>query len=304
MSEARSISLAHESQSWSRILGETIKTGIIRSNLVVMFAGLSVALYTNQISPLEKIPEIILAILGSSLVIGAAGTLNNVYDRDIDSIMDRVKNRPTVTGAITLAQALWLGGGMSVLGLVLLWLASPLAALFGFLGLFAYAVAYTMWSKRHTIYNTEIGSLSGAMPPLIGWAAITSDFNMGALGLFVVMLLWQMPHFYAIAIRRHDEYKAAGIPMLPVVKGFRRTYLQTNFYLVALIASSFLFMSLSVWVVAIALVLSIAWLVISIVGSKRMQPEKWATTLFIFSLNHVTVLFTVIILYSIIGSFL
>ncbi len=99
-----------------------------------MFAGLSVALYTNHINPLDKIAEIILAILGSSLVIGAAGTLNNIYDRDIDSIMDRVKNRPTVTGAITLAQALWLGGGMSVLGLALLWLASPLAALFGFFG--------------------------------------------------------------------------------------------------------------------------------------------------------------------------
>ncbi len=205
-----------------------------------MIAGLSLALYISGTTLNERFTEILFAVIGSALVIGAAGAFNNLYDRDIDAIMDRTKNRPTVTGRMQPLNALLLGISLSLVGILLLLLATPLAALFGFLGLFLYVVPYTMWSKRRTIYNTEIGSIGGAVPPLIGWAAISPDlFHPAILGLFVVMVIWQMPHFYAIAIRRHDEYKAANVPMLPVVKGFKRTYLQTNVYLVALIAASF-----------------------------------------------------------------
>ncbi|MFK2826892.1 heme o synthase [Bacillus sp. B190/17] len=287
-----------------QILAETIKTGIIKSNLIAMLAGLALALYTNHISPFEKLPEIIFAMIGSALVIGAAGTFNNLYDRDIDSIMERTKNRPTVTGAMQSKAALWLAISMTVIGLAALALATPLAAFFGFLGLFFYVVPYTMWTKRRTVYNTEVGSISGAMPPIIGWAAITSDLmHPGLLGIFVIMVLWQMPHFYAIAIRRHDEYKAANVPMLPVVKGFKRTYIQTNVYLVALIAASFLFASLSLGITLVSLLLSTAWLILSVVGYKKMSPEKWATTMFILSLNHLTILFVTIIIYGFIGTF-
>lgn len=295
-------SLTMPKQALSKILAETIKTGIIKSNLLAMFAGLALAIYINQVSPFEKLPEIILAIFGSSLVIGAAGTFNNLYDRDIDIIMERTKNRPTVTGTIQPKAALLLGVSMALIGLGALALASPLAAFFGFLGLFFYVVPYTMWSKRRTIYNTEIGSISGAVPPLIGWTAITPDLmHFGILGLFAIMVFWQMPHFYAIAIRKHDDYKAANIPMLPVVKGLKRTYIQSNVYLLGLIAASFLFAPISIGIVIVALLLSVAWLVLSIVGYKKMPPEKWAKAMFIFSLNHVTILFSTIILYSFIG---
>ncbi|MFD2923411.1 heme o synthase [Halobacillus naozhouensis] len=297
-------SLPIPKQALSKVLAETIKTGIVKSNVIAMFAGLALALYVNGISPLTKLPEVIFALIGSSLVIGAAGAFNNLYDRDIDAIMDRTKNRPTVTGRMELKSTLTLGISMTLLGLIILALASPLAAVFGFIGLFIYVVPYTMWSKRKTIYNTEIGSLSGAVPPLIGWAAISSNLlNPGIIGLFVIMVLWQMPHFYAIAIRRHDEYKAAKVPMLPVVKGLKRTYIQTNIYLVALIAASFLLASLSTGIMLVALLLSTAWLVVSIVGYRKMAPEKWAKTMFIFSLNHLTILFSTIIVYSFVGSF-
>lgn len=116
------------------------------------------------------------------------------------------------------------------------------------------------------------------------------------------MLLWQMPHFYAIAIRKHDEYKAASVPMLPVVKGLRRTYLQTNFYLVLLIAASFLFLPLSLGIVLVALLLSGAWLVLSIVGYHKMDEQKWARVMFIYSLNHMSILFATIILYCIVAT--
>ena len=295
-------SAAAQKQSLPSILSQTVKTGIIKSNLVPMFAGLTLAMYTYHYSLLEKLPEILLALVGSSLIMGAAGAFNNLYDRDIDAIMERTKKRPTVTGEIEPQKVLWLAIIMTVLGLIALAFTTTLAAFLGFLGLFFYVVPYTMWSKRRTIYNTEIGSISGAMPPLIGWAAVYPDITHPAvLGLFIIMVIWQMPHFYTIAIRKHDEYKAAKVPMLPVVKGIKRTYIQTNIYLVVLIAASFLFESLSIGLMLVALLLSIAWLALSILGYKKMDSEKWAKSMFIFSLIHMTVLFSTVIIYSLMG---
>ncbi|EOP49205.1 protoheme IX farnesyltransferase 1 [Bacillus cereus VDM053] len=289
-------------QTPAKILAQTVKTGIIKSNLIPMFAGLTLALYTYQISLFGKLPEIIFALIGSILVMGAAGAFNNLYDRDIDSIMERTINRPTVTGEIKPKTVLWLGTLMAILGLFSLALTTLLAAFLGFLGLFFYVVPYTMWSKRRTIYNTEVGSISGAMPPLIGWAAIYPDITHPAiLGLFLITVIWQMPHFYAIAIRRHDEYKAAKVPMLPVVKGVKRTYMQTNIYLIILIAMSFLFKSLSLGLMLVALLLSILWLVLSIFGYKKMDSEKWAKSMFVYSLLHMTILFSTVIIYSLMG---
>ncbi|WP_141335534.1 MULTISPECIES: heme o synthase [unclassified Paenibacillus] len=301
----REESLTTQKQSLSKILAQTIKTGIIKSNLIPMFAGLTLALYTYQISPIEKFPEMLFALIGSILVMGAAGAFNNLYDRDIDSIMERTKNRPTVTGEIKPKAVLGLGIFMSILGIATLALTTPLAAFLGFLGLFFYMVPYTMWSKRRTIYNTEIGSISGAMPPLIGWAAIYPDITHPAiLGLFAITVIWQMPHFYAIAIRKHDEYKAAKVPMLPVVKGVKRTYIQTNIYLIVLIAISFLFGSLSLGLMLVALLLSVLWLILSIFGYKKMDSEKWAKSMFVYSLLHMTILFSTVIIYSLMGIFL
>lgn len=287
--------------SFSKIVFETIKVGIIKSNLIAMFAGLCMALYVHQLSFFAHVGNIVLAVIGSALVIGSAGAFNNLYDRDIDAIMERTKQRPTVTGQMEAKRALALGVVMAILGMLTLYVASPLAALFGFLGLFLYVVPYTMWTKRTTIYNTEVGSLSGAMPPLIGWAAISSDLaHSGIVALFMLLLIWQMPHFYAIAIRRFDEYKAANVPMLPVVKGLRRTYVQTNIYLVALLLSSVLFWSFSPFIAITAALLSLIWLVLSIRGYRKAEADKWSKTMFIFSLNHLTILLMIIIVYALV----
>ncbi|MFD1609109.1 heme o synthase [Oceanobacillus luteolus] len=286
----------------SSILSKTIKTGIIKSNLIPMLAGLTLSLYTYEINPLDRLDNIVLALIGTFLVIGAAGAFNNLYDRDIDSLMERTKNRPTVTGEIKTGKVLVIAVSMAVLGVLALSLTTLLAGLLGFLGLFFYIVPYTMWSKRRTIYNTEIGSISGAMPPLIGWSSIYPDITHPAiLGLFVITVIWQMPHFYSIAIRKHKEYRAAKVPMLPVVKGIRRTYLQTNFYLILLIATSFLFSSLSIGLMLVSLLLSVIWLGLSIFGYRRMDSESWAKSMFIYSLIHMTTLFSTVIIYSLMG---
>lgn len=294
-----------QKSNYSQILAKTVKTGIIKSNLIPMLAGLTLAMYTYGVDPFSKVLDVILAIIGTALVIGAAGAFNNLYDRDIDSIMERTKTRPTVTGELSVNTVLWIAVVMAILGIGALLLTTPLAGFLGFLGLFLYVVPYTIWTKRRTVYNTEVGSLSGAMPPLIGWAAIHPDITHPAiLGLFVISVIWQMPHFYAIAIRRHEEYKAANVPMLPVVKGVKRTYIQTNVYLVILIASSFLFKSLSLGLMLVSLLMSIIWLILSMYGYKNADSKKWAKLLFIYSLLYMTVIFTTVIIYAVVGIFL
>ncbi|MEI2358672.1 heme o synthase [Mesobacillus zeae] len=286
------------------MLAATVKTGIIKSNLLAVVAGLSLALYVHSINPFDKLWDILFALIGSSLMIGAAGAFNNLYDRDIDSLMERTKERPTVVGEISPKTVLWLGFLMTACGMGALFLATPLAALFGFLGLFFYIFPYTMWSKRRTIYNTEIGSISGAMPPLIGWTAIQPDIVHPAIaGLFVMTLLWQMPHFYAIAIRKQEDYRNASVPMLPVIKGIKRTYRQTNFYLVLLVAASFLFQSVSAFLLGVALLLNVSWLLLSLIGYRKMDSEKWARSMFLFSLIHITGLFSIVIVFSLLSAF-
>lgn len=289
-------------QTQRNLWAQVVKTGIIKSNLIPMLAGLMLALYTYQYSFIDNIANIIFALLGTAAVIAAAGSFNNIYERDIDSVMARTKNRPTVTGTISLKKVvivavLLLGGGLA-----LLYLAAPLASFLGFLGIFFYVVPYTMWTKRYTIWNTEVGSISGAMPPLIGWAAVGPDiWHPACWALFLILVIWQMPHFYAIAIRKHEDYAAANIPMLPVVKSRKRTYLQTNAYLILLVFSSLLFLPLSLGLTLVSLILGLFWLGLSLFGSHKRGIEVWANKMFLFSLVHMVGIYFIVIIYASVG---
>lgn len=281
---------------------DTIKVGIIKSNLIAVIAGLCMALYVFNESFWGQIVPIVLSMVGSTLIIASAGAFNNLYDRDIDAIMERTRTRPTVTGQVDTKAGLIIGITMTIMGAIVLYMASPMAAVFGILGLFLYVVPYTMWTKRTTVYNTEVGSLSGAVPPLIGWCAIAQDLGHFEIwALVVTMLLWQMPHFYGIAVRRFDEYKAAGVPMLPIVKGIKRTYIQTNVYIVLLLFSSFLFWTLSPYVTLVSFVVTLAWLILSVSTFKKVENKKWSHQMFIFSINHITIIFLMIIAYCLIA---
>lgn len=291
-----------QKQSKQKLWAQAVKTGIIKSNLIPMIAALMLALYTYELSFVDYIPAIIFATLGSAAVIAAAGAYNNVYDRDIDKIMPRTQTRPTVTGELGAKTVLIAATLFLIIGLILLALATPLAAFLGFLGVFFYVFPYTMWTKRHTIWNTEVGSISGAMPPLIGWAAVAPDiWHPAAWALFLIMVIWQMPHFYAIAIRKKEDYAAANIPMLPVAKGLRRTYIQSNVYLVLLIFSSFLFLPLSLGLTIVAFILSVIWLWMSIQASRDQEEKKWANKMFAYSLFHMMAIFGTVFIYATVG---
>jgi len=166
---------------------------------------------------------------------GASGAINQWYDRDIDAVMRRTKNRPIPSGKIAPAEALALGIVISVLSVLLLSLSANLLAggLLAFT-IFFYAVVYSVWLKRSTPQNIVIGGAAGAFPPMVGWAAMTGTISLDSIVLFALIFFWTPPHFWALALVKNDDYTRASIPMLPVVAGKPETRKQILIYSVIL----------------------------------------------------------------------
>ncbi|WP_153731923.1 heme o synthase [Sporosarcina obsidiansis] len=276
-----------------------IKIGIVNSNLITTFTGLFLAFQFTGKSFLHNFDVLVFAILGTGLIIAASGALNNLIDRDIDPIMSRTKSRPTVTGRFKVPAVLTLAITFLVAGEILLFSASAMAGWLGIIGVLAYVVLYSMWSKRQHVSNTVVGSLSGAIPPLIGWAAVDPTLPMGAWALFLIMFIWQPPHFYALAMRRTEEYRAANIPMLPVVKGFERTKKSMLMWVLLLFPLPFLLQELGTGFIVFATLLNVGWLYLASKGFKAKEDLKWATSMFVYSLNYMTILFVAMIIFSI-----
>ncbi|MEC1718768.1 heme o synthase, partial [Schinkia azotoformans] len=211
-------------------LKSLFKAGVLISNVLPVFTGFWLALHFTNGSFMENRGIFLLTIIGSTMVMAGALVLNNWYDVDIDRVMDRTKNRPTVTGNISLPTVFKMGIALTVLGFILLVFTTIEATIYAFIGWFTYVILYTMWSKRRYTINTMIGSISGAVTPLIGWAAIESSLHIVPLVMFLILFIWQMPHTFSIAMRKYDEYKAAGVAMLPVVHGFEITKRQIVIY--------------------------------------------------------------------------
>lgn len=287
-----------ETTAWNDFLA-LVKIGIIKSNLITVFTGLWLALHFSEMSFLKNLDIVVLVLLGSALIIGGAGTLNNYIDRDIDHLMERTQERPTVTGKASAISVLLLGLSLVAVGTILLAFTTWTAAAIGLFGVFAYVILYT-FSKRKLVSNTIIGSISGAVPPLIGWAAVDANLDIIAWMLFLIMFIWQPPHFYALAMRRVEEYRKAGIPMLPVVKGFKRTKISINFWILLLMPIPFFLKPLGLPLVVIAIVLNIGWLVLGLLGFKMNNDDKWAKLMFIYSLNYLTILFVSMVIVTLI----
>ncbi|SHF48672.1 heme o synthase [Ornithinibacillus halophilus] len=268
-----------------------VKVGIVNSNLITTLTGFILALHFTGSSFLENMHLFLLTISGTALVIAGGCILNNWYDVDIDPVMSRTKNRPTVTGSLSMKFILYLGLGISVVGHILLLLTSVEAAVIAFFGWFTYVVLYTMWSKRKYTLNTIVGSFSGAVPPLIGWAAIDTSIHIVPITLFLIMFIWQTPHFLALAMKKIKEYEAANIPMLPVVYGFEFTKRQIIVYIACLLPLPFFLASLGTTFIVIATILNIGWLILGLSGFLMKDDLKWANLIFIYSLNYLTILF-------------
>lgn len=273
-----------------------IKIGIVNSNLITVVAGFWLALYFTNSSFMDYLGTLLLTLIGSGLVIAGGAIMNNWYDVDIDPVMKRTKQRPTVTGLFSLKSVLIAGIATTVVGLGVLMFTTIYAALFAFIGWFVYVVLYTMWSKRKYTLNTIVGCFSGAMPPLIGWFAVYPEWHIVPVGLFLIMFIWQTPHFLALAMKQTEEYKAAGVPMLPVVYGFEMTKRQIIIYIACLLPVPFLLSSLGTTFVVIATILNVVWLIIAFTGLFTKDDLKWASKVFIYSLNYLVILFPLMII--------
>ncbi|WP_087973052.1 heme o synthase [Oceanobacillus rekensis] len=287
-------------QKYSMIFTEIkalIKIGIVNSNLIITIAGFLLAVHFTNSSFINHWGTFLLTIFGSALVIAGGCIINNWYDVDIDPKMNRTKNRPTVTGFFSLKMVLILGLTTTAIGLAILMFTTVQAAIFAFIGWFVYVVLYTIWSKRRYTLNTIVGSLSGAMPPLIGWAAISPSMHTVPMVMFLIMFVWQTPHFLALAMKKTDDYREAGIPMLPVVYGFNFTKRQIVIYIACLLPLPLLLLpSLGITFAVIATLLNLGWLVLGFKGFFMKDDLKWANWIFIYSLNYLILLFPLMII--------
>jgi protoheme IX farnesyltransferase len=231
---------------------------------------------------------------GLALACGGASALNHVLDRDIDVHMRRTDRRPVAAGRVPPERALEFGVALSALSFVILAsFANVLAALLAVAGNLFYVVVYTRWLKRSTPQNIVIGGAAGAVPPLVGWAAATGNLTLPALFLFLIVFFWTPPHFWALALLIRRDYEAAGIPMLPVVKGEKETARSIVRYTFVLVAISLLpvFWSTVGWVyLGTALVLGGVFIGLALLLRRERTPAR-ARQLFSFSLAYLALLF-------------
>ncbi len=277
-------------------LKSLFKANVLVANVLPVFTGFWLALYFTETSFSTHWEVFLLTIVGSTMVIAGALILNNWYDVDIDTIMERTQKRPTVTGNIPLKVVLTMGIVFTIIGFILLLFSTLEAAIYGFIGWFTYVFLYTMWSKRRYTFNTLIGSISGAVTPLIGWTAIESGFHKIPMILFLIIFIFQMPHTFAIAMKKCKEYKAASVAMLPVVRGFKITKRQIVVYVACLLPLPFFLSPLGTPFIVIATLLNIGWLIASIYGFFTKDDLKWAHVIFLYSVNYVTILFILMII--------
>ncbi|MDW0112015.1 heme o synthase [Sporosarcina saromensis] len=276
-------------------LKSLFKAPVLLANALPVFVGFWLALHFTGGSLFANSKLFWLTIIGSTILMGGALVLNNWYDVDIDTVMKRTQQRPTVTGHFSLRTVLGIGITMSAVGLIMLLFTTFEAAVYGFIGWFTYVVMYTMWTKRKYTLNTVIGSVSGAVTPMIGWAAIAPAYHIVPIMLFMILFIWQMPHTFAIAMRKYNEYKAANVAMLPVVRGFKMTKRQMFVYIACLLPLPFYLGSLGMVFIILATILNIGFLAVSIRGFFTKDDDKWAYVMFMYSVNYIAILFLLMV---------
>ncbi|BCZ56315.1 protoheme IX farnesyltransferase [Serratia marcescens] len=266
---------------------QVTKPGIIFGNLISVVGGFLLASKGSIDYPL-----FLATLVGVSLVVASGCVFNNYIDRDIDKKMERTKNRVLVKGLIAPSVTLVYATALGIVGFALLYIAAnPLAMWLAVMGFVVYVGVYSLYMKRHSVYGTLIGSLSGAAPPVIGYCAVTNEFDAGALILLAIFSLWQMPHSYAIAIFRFKDYQAANIPVLPVVKGISVAKNHITVYILAFMIAT-LMLTLVGYAgykyLIVAAAVSVWWLGMALRGYKTENDSVWARKLFVFSIVAIT----------------
>lgn len=235
----------------------------------------------------------VVTIVGMTLVVSSACALNNFLDRDIDSKMERTKKRPSLTGELSGREMVVYAIALAVVGIVMLaYWTNWLVVAIGLIGYVTYVWFYGAWSKRKSIHGTLVGSVSGAMPIIGGYAAVSGQVDLGMIVVFLIMFFWQFPEFYSISIYRRREYKSASVPVMTVVKGIpstiRQIYIYTSLYVMSTIGLTIIGLTGLVYM-AVMTVFGIYWITIALKGFQTRQPEKWARHMFRLAMVNVLV---------------
>lgn len=273
---------------------EITKPRIILLNLVAVFGGYWLASRGHI-----EWGSLLMVLIGTSLVMASSCVFNNYFDRDFDIKMARTKSRALPMGKIKPSHALVYAIVLGIIGEASLFAINWLAGVLGLVGMFVYVVIYTLWLKRNSTWSTSVGGISGAMPPVIGYVAVTGELDLGAWLLFAVLFFWQPPHFWALGIFRTEEYRAAGYPLLPVVKGIKRTKVQMLPYVTLLFVANLLLYVFDyvgmIYLVAVG-AMTLAWVIHSYAGLAAKNDQTWARKNFLFSVNYLLILFVVMII--------
>lgn len=258
------------------------KPGIVLGNLLTFAAGF--LLGTRGAFDLKLF---IITFIGLGLIMASACIFNNYIDRERDRKMSRTQTRALVNGSMSVKTAITYGVILGIAGFALLSLfTNQLALLTAVAGFIIYVLIYSLWKSR-TVYGTAIGSLAGAVPPVVGYAAASGTIDLAALLLFTLLVLWQMPHFFAIALMHLDDYKNAGVPVLPLVHGIRRTKIHMAIYILLFIGVSILFTVLGYTgnaFLALTGLLGLSWLFLSLKGFDQQDDFTWSKRMFQISL--------------------
>jgi len=271
---------------------ELLKPRVMSLVVFSGFAGMMVA--PGELHPVLAAVAILCIAVGA----GAAAAINMWYDRDIDAVMHRTRNRPIPAGRVDAQEAVSFGivlaiGAVSLMALAVNWLAAGLLAL----TIAFYVFVYTMWLKRRTPQNIVIGGAAGAFPPMIGWAAVTGTIDLAPIVLFLLIFMWTPPHFWALALYRSGDYARAGVPMLPVVAGARATKKQMLAYTVLLapLALAPWFLGIAGALYAGAAAILGALFILAAVRVWYDSGERAARQMFAFSILYLFLLFTLLI---------
>ena len=251
----------------------------------------------------QGLPElwlVLTTLVGGALSAGSANAFNCYIDADIDKIMGRTKNRPLVTGELSKREALVFAFVVGALSVAWLWITTNfLAAMLSLSAILFYVLVYTLLLKRRTPQNIVWGGAAGAMPALIGWAAVTNDLNVSAWLLFLIIFLWTPPHYWPLSMRYKDDYAAAGVPMLPVVRSPQVVGVQIVLYSWALVVSTLLLVPASNlgWIYTVTAVVSGGWFLVEatrLYVASKTGDVKSPMRLFHGSITYLTVLFIAI----------
>ena len=260
--------------------------------LIVFTAMVGMLLASEGAIPLDIFT---FGLLGIGLAAASGAAINHVVDEHIDRIMERTRNRPLVSGTLDQRSALVFAAALAVLGIGMLVLfVNLLTAVLTFFSLVGYALIYTMYLKRATPQNIVLGGAAGAAPPLLGWTAVTGTVDTEALLLFLIVFIWTPPHFWALAIRRRDEYAKAEIPMLPVTHGVTFTKIQILLYTILLFVVTlmpFLVQMSGLIYLAGAVALGVGFLYYAIKLYRDRQPNAIAMKTFGYSIFYLSLLF-------------